>query len=380
MTPVPSGPIGQVIEPGSAVKHLLDYVRRGNFRRVFIFSGQRSFSWFEANRFVEELRRFVAVTRLAEVRPNPDFDSLRLSVEAVSKNNPDIVIGIGGGSVLDLAKLSRALHDNPTVDPATLTTEAPHLDARATQLVLVPTTAGSGAEATHFAVLYRDGIKHSVAGESLLADHIVLDSALVGGGEPQQLAASGLDALCQCIESLWARAATVESRKTAYEGLVATSSSLVGMVQGDKGLAKPLLWGSHMSGRAINISKTTAPHSLSYYLTTHFGVPHGIAVASTIGHFIDHFLVTIDRNGPVTQYEREAVSSIRRVLELNENQTAVNYFDVLFLQLGLQSPQHFWPREPLLVEEWLRSANQERLQNHPLHLDPEDLPKILGLR
>jgi len=380
MTPVPSGPIGQVIEPGSAVKYLLDYVRRGNFRRVFIFSGQRSFSWFEASRFVEELRRFAAVTRLADVRPNPDFDSLRLGVEAVSKHDPDIVIGIGGGSVLDLAKLSRALHDNPTVDPAILTTEAPNLNARTTQLVLVPTTAGSGAEATHFAVLYRDGIKHSVAGESLLADHIVLDSALVGGGEPQQLAASGLDALCQCIESLWARAATVESRKTAYEGLVATSSSLVGMVQGDKGLSKSLLWGSHMGGRAINISKTTAPHALSYYLTTHFGVPHGIAVASTIGHFIDHFLVTIDRNGPVTQYERETASSTRRILELNDNQTAVNYFDVLFLRLGLQGPQHFWPREPLLVDEWLRSANQERLQNHPLPLGPEDLPKILGLQ
>lgn len=380
MTPVPSGPIGQMVEPGSCVEHLLNYVRRGNFRRVFIFSGQRSFFWFEANRFVEELLKFTAVMRLAEVRPNPDFDSLRLGVEAVSKHDPDIIIGIGGGSVLDLAKLSRALRDNPTVDPATLTTDAPHLNVRTTQLVLVPTTAGSGAEATHFAVLYRDGIKHSVAGESLLADHIVLDSALVRRGEPQQLAASGLDALCQCIESLWARAATVESRKTAYEGLVALSSSLVGMVRGDKRLAEPLLWGSHMGGRAINVSKTTAPHALSYYLTSHFGVPHGIAVASTIGHFIDHFLVTIDRNGSVTQYEREAASSIRRALELKDNQTAVDYFHFLFLRLGLQSPQLFWPREPLLVEAWLRSANQERLQNHPLSLDPEDLPKILGLR
>lgn len=379
MSRTPIGPIGQVIEPGSAVTHLRNYVQRGNSKRVFIFSGQRSFYWFEKNRFVEDLRGIASVTQFADVRPNPDLESLRVSLKAVEKFNPDVIIGIGGGSVLDLAKLSRALRDNPSAEPDTLTSNTAELNGRATQLVLVPTTAGSGAEATHFAVLYEQGIKHSIGGDSLLADHIVLDSALVSGAKPQQLAASGLDALCQCIESLWAVSATTDSRQIAYEGLVAVSSSLVGVVKGDHHLAERLLWGSHLSGRAINISKTTAPHALSYYLTARFGVPHGIAVASTIGNFINHFIFTIEGKSSTSQDERDTVSSIRKIFKISNEFTAIDYFNDLFLQLGLKSPRSFWPEDPILVEGWLQSANRDRLQNHPLVLDSANLPGILGL-
>ncbi len=379
MLPPPQAPLGFQVPSGTADQHLLDYIAKNRFGRVFLVSGHRSFSWFEEKGFIDKLSDIADVARWSEARPNPDFADLTQGLEAVSAHAPDVIIGVGGGSVLDAAKLLAALYKKPHSTLDTLLTNAPDLDSRNIALVLVPTTAGSGAEATHFSVLYRDGVKYSVAGQALLPDHTVLDPHLVTGGSPQQLAASGLDALCQCVESLWARGSTTESRKLAEEGLGVVAKSLVHFVNGNNECAGDMQWGSHLSGHAINTSKTTASHALSYFLTTRQGVPHGIAVASTLGYFIDHHTRTAASSHSSHGVFAEAIKAIRVGLGLRDNDSALEYFRRLFAEIGLNEPEDYWPQDPAVQDEWMNSANPERLGNHPEPLESKDLYEILRL-
>lgn len=379
MTPSPIPPLGERVEPETSDRRLLDYIHTKQFRRVLLVTGDRSFSWFDGKRFIGRLSDIAEVTRWSEARPNPEFVNLKEGLEVVATHNPDIIVGIGGGSVLDMAKLLAVLHHRKGAEIDAVTAGTVDLSTREVHLVLVPTTAGSGAEATHFSVLYRDGVKYSIAGRGLLPDHIVLDSSLVTRGESKQLAASGLDALCQCVESIWAKGATEESQRSAVEGLHFVVSSLVGFAHGDSRFAGNMQWGSHLGGRAINTSKTTAPHALSYFLTVRFGVPHGIAVASTLGHFIEHHSKNHVATMGSTDKLGSALKHIREALGLGQADSAIEYFQTLFAQLGLAKPASYWPQDRESVEDWLLSANPERLGNHPVLMCKKDLFQILYL-
>lgn len=372
-------PLGEQVEPGTADLRLIEYINDEKFARVLLITGQRSFNWFDEKKLVERISGTAEIFRWSHARPNPEFSNLIHGLQVVSMFNPEVVLGIGGGSVLDTAKLLAALHGKKSSELDNVTSATVELSARNTRLVLVPTTAGSGAEATHFSVLYRDGRKYSIVGGGLLPDCVFLDPHLVVSGEPEQLAASGLDALCQCIESIWAKSATAESQQRAVEGLRAISHSLESFVQGDTSKAKDIQWGSHLSGHAINVTKTTAPHALSYFLTSNFGVPHGIAVASTIGYFIDNHTQVSRLSSSSHDDLSESIRIIRDSLHLNRYSQATEYFQSLFFRLGLGEPRSYWPETSALKAEWIGSADADRLRNHPLPLVAEDLRKILML-
>lgn len=379
MTSGPSAPLGERVTPGTADQHLLNYLASKNFERVFLVTGHRSFSRFEDRKFIARLSNFADTERWSDARPNPEFSNLKQGLEVLSRHDPNVIIGIGGGSVLDMAKLLAVLHDRESTEVDAVTTGAVDLSTRKVHLILVPTTAGSGAEATHFSVLYRDATKYSISGEGLLPDHIVLDPSLVTSGEPAQLAASGLDALCQCVESIWAKGATKQSQESAIEGLRVLSRSLVGFVKGDNSFASEIQWGSHLGGHAINTSKTTAPHALAYFLTIRLGVAHGVAVASTLGYFIEHHSTSAEQNDSSTRNFNVALEIIREVLGLGDGESAVEHFKALFSELGLDEPRTYWPQDNDSISEWLSSANPQRLGNHPLPLGQAELIQILGL-
>lgn len=379
MSSVPIAPLGKRVAPGTADRNLLEYIASNDFERVFLVTGKRSFAWFEKKGFIHRVSNLADTMRWSDARPNPEFSNLQQGLEVISGHNPDLVIGVGGGSVLDMAKLLAATYPLQPVGFDTVTGGHADLSMRKPHLILVPTTAGSGAEATHFSVIYRDAIKHSIAGAGLLPDYIVLDPVLVTTGEPGQLAASGLDALSQCIESIWARGATEQSRQRAVEGLRALASSMPSFALGDKSRAGVTQWGSHLGGHAINISKTTASHALSYVLTMRLGVPHGIAVASTLGYFIDHHSKNLEPGDSTNHNLGPLLRIIRDSLGLTNNASAIEYFESLFDQLGLDKPRSYWPQNRHSVGTWLRSANPERLANHPIRLDQKNLAQILEI-
>lgn len=226
-----------------------------------------------------ELQQFVAPS------PNPSFEEIHPGVDLVRKECPDVVIGIGGGSVLDTAKaLSVLPHQSGSPTEYIAGNKSP--ERVGTPLVAVPTTAGTGSETTHFATIYIDNKKYSLAGKTVYPTGAIIDPTLLESVPETVRATTGIDALSQAIESYWSVNSTPASRATATRAIELAWEHLEEEVTDPTDESRrALATAAHLAGRSIDVSKTTACHSVSYPLTANFGVVHGAAVALTVPSF-----------------------------------------------------------------------------------------------
>jgi len=208
---------------------------------------------------------------------HPSFDSMQSAASRASEAGCRAIVAIGGGTAIDTAKGAAWCLAGGTL-------EDPPPESALLPLFAVPTTAGTGSEATHFAVCWHEEVKHSLADDRLRPVHAVVDSNLHLSLPPELTATTGFDALCQSLESLWAKSATDASRADATEAARLLLGSLeVAVSQPTPEARRAMARGAHFAGRAIDVSKTTTPHALSYALTHDHGVSHGFAVALTFG-------------------------------------------------------------------------------------------------
>ncbi len=278
--------------------------------------------------------------------PNPKKEEIERALEKC-RAHFDAIIAVGGGSVIDFAKAFRFFRGERI------------------SLMAVPTTAGTGSEATQFAVVYVKGQKTSLDDQSLLPDFALVDSRFSEDAPVYLKASCAMDAYCQAIESFWAKRATQESRKYALEAVALCREFLLEAVLSDEQKAnEKMALAAHLSGKAINISRTTAAHALSYVLTSKYGIPHGHAVALSISGL---FLCNM-----------EAVD-VRPVLEAMRisREEVSSYFHNLMEKTGLETDLKKLNVGNL--DELVENVNPERLENNPKKLSREDLIKILSV-
>lgn len=227
-----------------------------------------------------------------EVRANPTTsDALKLAA-VIDHERPDVIVAVGGGSAIDLAKAARMLtpdrarlRDALAGCPSALRSDPP-------LLVAVPTTAGTGSEMTCFATLYHNREKVSLDTPGARPDHALLDAELVRTCPSEVAVAAVLDALCHAIESAWSRHATPVSRRHAAAAAAALVHNLApgqptaGRLSPDRAEQRQLA--AAVAGIAIGLTRTTAAHAFSYRLTTHHGIAHGYACALNLVWLADH--------------------------------------------------------------------------------------------
>jgi alcohol dehydrogenase len=371
---------GHVVYGPGSVDELPRLVGELGARRVLLVCGRRSFEASGAAAVLPELEARAEVHRFSDYSPNTDVEDVHAGLAALRASDPDVVVAVGGGSAMDLAKLLCAF--DGTSDITAAIEAGDRVTARRRALVLAPTTSGSGSEATHFAVVYVGQHKHSIAGPAMLPDRVILDPELSRTGSDQQRAASGIDAVCQAIESLWATGGTDESRDLARRALPLLLPSLSRFVEDPTpDLAAAMCLGSHLAGRAINISKTTAAHALSYGLTMRHGIAHGHAVALTLGAFIEaHAAAPATRLQPAVDpsLHQACMHAVLASLDAEDGAAARARFEALVVATGLETRLR-----PLGVEtaEERRilagSVNVERLGNNPVVFDEAALEAIL---
>ena len=202
------------------------------------------------------------VTHLVVPSANPKIETVEGLLAQIS-GNVDGFIAVGGGTTIDTIKLlNLAIVSQKPVK--TLLTEKTAPEALKPCLA-IPTTAGTGAEATRFAVCYDGEVKYSIDFEVIRPSDVALVPEFTATLPAYQKASTNFDAYAQAVESLWAKGATEESKIYANRAL--------DLMRSDN-------WpeASYWAGRAIDISRTTAAHAFSYYLTSHYGIPHGHAV------------------------------------------------------------------------------------------------------
>lgn len=341
-------------------------------RRVLLVCGRRSFEASGAASVLPPLQRIVQLRRWSDFAPNTDAADLTRGLAIVDEFRPDLVLAVGGGSAMDMAKLLTGFAG--ITDPAKLhdaIRSGDPITRRELGLVLAPTTSGSGSEATHFAVVYVDDQKYSVAGGPLRPDAVILDPALTLSGSRYQKATSGIDAVAQAIESLWAVGATEQSRRWARHALRLLLPAIEPFVDtGDKESARAMAIGSHLAGRAIDISRTTAAHALSYAITKRYGVSHGHAVALTLGAFIEAH-AAVDSLRPV-------MTEIVQRLGGTDGPTARERFQALLERLGL-GPRlsQIGCTTPEERRQLAAAVNLERMGNNPVRFDQDGLTALL---
>lgn len=177
------------------------------------------------------------------------------------------IVSRGGGSTIDVAKWIAKKYDLPHT--------------------AIPTTGGTGSEVTKYVVLTVDGRKKTFTDEKYIPTNYILDPNLVVSLPPLQTLSSGMDALSQCLESLWSKNATLESVAYATAGMELTLKNLKRCLKlpTDTQARMSMLMAANLSGRAINITKTNVCHAISYPLTDWYGVPHGIACGMSLAYF-----------------------------------------------------------------------------------------------
>lgn len=239
------------------------------------------------NPLIQQLRQQgINILVNTSVIQEPSYDDLDILLKSVAGNPIDVVIGIGGGSVLDIAKLLAAQinNDQSLSDIAGIGL----LKNRSIKLICVPTTAGTGSEVSPNAILIddADNQKKAVISPYLIPDTVIIDPSLTFNLPPDVTAATGLDALTHCLEAYTNIFGHPFIDMYAYEGMRLIAGNLVKAVKNgtDEIARTQLAIGSMMGGFCLGPVNTAGVHALSYPLGSMFHLAHGLSNALLLPH------------------------------------------------------------------------------------------------
>ena len=312
----------------------------------------------------------------------PRLEDICSGVDAIRRAKVDAVLAMGGGTAIDVAKLIRCFADHDAEPEELIGDQGLITNNNACPLIAVPTTSGTGSEATHFAVVYIDGVKHSVAHRSIMPDASVVDSTLTHSMPPSLTAVTGLDALCQAIESIWSVNSTRESTLYAVESLKLAIGNLHSAVHAPTpSVRSAMSRAANLSGKAINVSKTTAPHACSYAITINHGVPHGHAAALTLAPFLvfNQQVNDTDVNDPRgVDHVQQACDEIINTLGCRNVHEAQSALTLLIESIGCGTQlSKFGITSESQIRQIATSVNTTRLANNPRLVRDDDILRIL---
>ena len=278
--------------------------------------------------------------RFSDYTPNPIYEDVKVGVKVLRNNKCDCIIAIGGGSSIDTAKSVKYYNriDLP--------------------LMAIPTTSGTGSEATHFAVICKNGKKHSIADRRLLPNYVILQPDALKTLPLYQKKCTMLDALCQAIESWWSKKATRESIMYSRKAIKLILNNMDGYLENDDDSNKNMLTASNLAGRAINITTTTAPHAMSYKLTSLYGLPHGHAVALCL---------------PKVWRCIENHDDIAKMFKVKRHEDAIILFESMLQRLEIFPPENINAGDLDILAE---AVNIQRLSNNPVPLKKSNLKTL----
>ncbi len=367
-------PVQEIFGCGSAEK-LSEILVRLGAKKPFIVTGKASFNKSGGREIIENISPDYDIVFFSEFSPNPLLEEAVEGYFSCRDHGADIIIAIGGGSAIDVAKTINAIYGAPEKAKDIAMGVCPVSEGDALPLIAIPTTAGTGSEATHFAVIYVDEKKYSIASQKLIPEVVILDPRFTDSLSPYLTACTGFDALCQAIESFWAKGATSESCEFATEAIPLILENLPSAVNCPSEEDREwLLYASNLAGKAINISKTTAPHALSYTITSLWGVPHGHAVALTLGAFFIFHEESVGEHHPFY----ETIQELYQMLGVNSGKSAFDKWYKLMEECGLSSsPSGVNMCATNNIKQIVAGVNLERLSNHPIAMNQADLIKLL---
>lgn len=319
----------------------------------------------------------------SDFTPNPLYEQVCNGIELLKSSNCDTILAVGGGSAIDVAKCIKlavlAKEGNDAIIPPLVSTRVA-CDGAKLPFIAIPTTAGTGSESTHNAVMYYEGAKQTVTNDGVLPDYAVLEPSVLKTLPLYQKKCTMMDALCQGIESWWSVNSTEESyeysRKT-IELIMANWRKYIS--ENDDEAVAQIMLAANYGGRAINITQTTAAHAFSYKITSLYKLPHGHAVAVCLPeiweYMIGHMNKCIDSRGQ--EYLAGIFALISKAMGCESPEQAIAEFRQMMKKMELKNPLVVNREVELSVLS--SSVNPVRLKNNPVNLNSEAIFELYSL-
>ena len=367
----------EIIGKGTIAK-LKEILSERKLNNIFLVTGKSSYEKSGAKDAIEPILSDYKVTHFSDFEVNPKVKDIEKGMEIFKKNNCDFVIAVGGGSVMDIAKSINILASNEG-NPTEYIKNQKNIENKGKVLVAVPTTSGSGSEATRSAVVYIDKTKYSLDHEFIIPDYTIVDSQLTMNLPKHITASAGMDALSQAIESYWCIDSTEESKDYARKAIKLIMGNLIDAVDNPtRESREAMAEASFLAGKAINISRTTACHAIAYPITSYFGVPHGHAVALTLAQMLVYnSKVTekdiLDKRG--INYVHETLKEIAGLIGADDIQDANKRITSLMEEIGLKTRlSEIGVKTDEDIEIIIKNGfNPQRVNNNPRLLTEETL-------
>ena len=368
--------MSQIVKFGiDVIDNLEVFLNKKKPLSIFLVTGKKSYSKSGAEGKLESILKNYNYTRFYDFEENPKIEDVEKGVDVFNENRCDLIIAVGGGSVIDIGKLvnffSKKNKPFTNLFKSVLNKEDKY------SFVAIPTTAGAGSEATHFAVVYANKLKYSIADNNLLPEMVLIDHSFLKSQPKYQMVVSGLDAFCQGIESFWSVNSNEESLSYSKKAISYSWTNLNKAVKGEDVL-NDLAKAAYFAGKAINLTKTTGPHALSYGFTTKFGIPHGHAVALFLPFFIDfHKNINVETNND-SRGHHFVLRQIREIAEIlsiefnNMELEIIKFYKELDIEINFQNLNI--SKEGFI--QALKGLNHDRLKNNPRLLSTENLDDI----
>lgn len=313
--------------------------------------------------------------------PNPLYEQVCEGVDLFLGQDCDGILAIGGGSAIDVAKciklacIAKAGKESlipPLVSRRPTLKKGFHLP-----LIAIPTTAGTGSESTHNAVIYYKGAKQTVTDDSILPEAALLEPSVLKTLPLYQKKCTMMDALCQGIESWWSVNSTEESKKYSQKAVELIISNWRAYIfDNDSESAKQIMLAANYGGKAINLAQTTAAHAMSYKITSIYKLPHGHAVAiclPEIWTFMSNHITRVsDSRGQ--SYVDKIFSEIASSMGFGNVNEAIDSFREMMKEMDLNKPvSNVWSTE---LEILSNSVNPVRLKNNPVQFEGNEISAL----
>lgn len=331
----------------NAIISLQQVLHQFGIKRLMLVRGGKSYESCGAKAHMDRIfeQEQIEVTEFNDVSSNPKIEEVDSGVAMLKSCGVHAVLAVGGGSVMDAAKLMRHVASE---------------EGHQALLLAVATTAGTGAEVTRYSIVVKDGIKQSIQAEDILPDYAFIYPPFIYGVSGYLAACTGFDALAHALESYWSKSANAESREYALRAIDLLWHNLPKIVVNPTTeICDAVAEGSYWGGRAINVTKTTAPHAFSYAFTTECGYPHGHAVALTFPYF---FGMNLREDDPL----------VERLL-LDRTQSFESQMRHYLESIGL-GYRGCGDRQ---LEALIGQVNMGRLSNNPVEMNANRLAQLM---
>lgn len=329
----------------------------------------------EAIKFLEKFNKKLSeiktrIIYFSDFQPNPLYESVVEGVKVFRKEHCDSIVAVGGGSAMDVAKCIK-LYSNFSGDGENGAWLDAEIIPNTIPFLAVPTTAGTGSEATRYAVIYYNGAKQTITSDCFIPATVLMDPNALKTLPLYQKKATMCDALCHAIESFWSVNSTLESKEYSREAIKGILGHMGGYLANTEEGNAGMLLAAHKAGQAINIAQTTAGHAMCYKITSLFDCAHGHAAILCdrvlFSWMIKNTDKCIDPRGKA--YLKKTLNEIGAAMGCQDAQNGTDKLAQIFDKLELKVPAATAEQ----YEELKNSVNPVRLKNHPIALNVETI-------